>query len=94
MTIAQLIEELEEQREEFGGDTEVRLMTQPNYPFEQRLDGVTTLAAINEYRGEEKGFKPASPRGWESRPEDRPKAVVYLLEGSQLGYGTKDAWKA
>lgn len=93
MTIDQLIEELEEQREEFGGDTEVRLMTQQNYPFEQRIDGVTTLAAIHDYQGEEKGFKPAASRGWETRDTDRPTAVIYLLEGDQLGYGTKDAWE-
>jgi hypothetical protein len=41
MTIDELIARLEECRDTFGGEIEVRLMTQPNWPFEYGIAGVT-----------------------------------------------------
>ena len=35
MTIDELIARLEDYRDEIGGDAEVRLMTQQNWPFEK-----------------------------------------------------------
>lgn len=40
MRLSDLIERLEEYREQLGGDAEVRLMTQPSYPFENSIKGV------------------------------------------------------
>lgn len=40
MRLSDLIERLEEYREQLGDDAEVRLMTQPNYPFENSIKGV------------------------------------------------------
>ena len=42
MTINELIEMLEDCREEAGGDAEVRLMTQQSYPLEANLRGVVS----------------------------------------------------
>ena len=42
MTLDTLIEILTDYRDEFGGDAEVRLMTQQNWPFENRICGVTS----------------------------------------------------
>lgn len=71
MTKAELIDLLDE----FPDDTDVRLMTQQSYPFENALLGI--------WAGEDD----------EGRDRSRAKRpVVYLVEGDQLGYGTKKAW--
>ncbi len=83
MTINELIERLEEYRDEFG-DIEVRLMTQSHYPFENTIAGLASDAEINA-------------AGDEEDPEDDGDVddddVLYIVEGQQLGYGTKRAWK-
>ncbi len=53
MTIDQLIERLEEYRDLTGGDTEVRLMTQSNWPLENTITGVCSGEEINEYDEDE-----------------------------------------
>jgi hypothetical protein len=82
MTVNELIERLEEYRDELG-DVEVRLMTQSHYPFENAIAGLASGKEINE-------------AGNEENPEDDGDVdaddVVYIVEGTQLGYGTKRAW--
>lgn len=78
-TLRQLIDALEETALAYGDDAEVRLMTQAEYPFENELFGITTGAEIN------------------GRVDDDEQDVdddhaVYLVEGSQLRYGSKRAW--
>ncbi len=84
MTIDQLIERFEEYRDTLGGDTEVRLMTQQSWPFENTITGICSGQEINDACDEED-------------PEDdgdvEDDAVLYIVEGQQLGYGTKRAWK-
>ena len=48
MTIDTLIDLLAEYRDQHGPDAEVRLMTQQNWPFENRVAGVTSGAEMNE----------------------------------------------
>ena len=83
MTIDDLIERLEQYRDEMGGSTEVRLMTQQNWPFENTLAGICSGEEINGEADEDD-------------PDDDgdvdDENVVYLVEGTQLGYGTKRAW--
>ena len=81
MTIDQLIQRLEEYREVFGGDTAVRLMTQQNWPFENAITGLASGAEINEADEDD-----------DACVEDD--AVVYIVEGTQLKYGSKRAWDA
>ena len=88
MTIDELIERLDQMRDELGGDTEVRLMTQQNYPFENELAGATCLRDIRE-RDADDGDGEDDPEVFEA--EGDPAEVVYLLEGRQLGYGTQTA---
>ena len=84
MTINELIERLKEYRDLIGGDAEVRLMTQQNWPFENSIIGVCSGEEIND-----------------ASDDDDPKddgdvdvdAVLYIVEGRQLGYGTKRAWE-
>ena len=84
MTIDQLIERLEEYRDTLGGDAEVRLMTQQNWPFENTITGICSGQEIND-------------AGDEEDPEDdgdvEEDAVLYIVEGQQLGCGTKRAWE-
>jgi hypothetical protein len=80
MTIDELIERLEDYRDELGGDTEVRLMTQQNWPFENTVAGLASGQEINERDDGDD----------EDVDDDR---VVFIVEGQQLGYGSKLAWE-
>ena len=80
MTIDELIERLEEYRDELGGQCEVRLMTQQNWPFENRIAGLASGEEINDCDDGED----------EDVDDDR---VVFIVEGQQRGYGSKRAWE-
>jgi hypothetical protein len=82
MTIDQLIARLEEYRDEIGGDAQVRLMTQQNWPFENSIYGLASGAEINDYHDDQDGDD-------DDAAED---SVLFIVEGQQLGYGTKRAW--
>jgi hypothetical protein len=84
MTIDELIARLEEYRDEIGGDAEVRLMTQQNWPFENNICGLASGAEINGFDEDEEDGSDD-----DDATED---AVLYIVEGRQLGYGTKRAW--
>ncbi|WDI40502.1 hypothetical protein [Bremerella sp. P1] len=81
MTIDELIQRLEDYRDEIGGDAEVRLMTQQNWPFENTIFGLASGEEIN-----------ADP---DDEDDDDVEAdqVLYICEGQQLGYGSKRAWE-
>ena len=79
MTIDELIERLEDYRETLGGDTDVRLMTQQSWPFENEIVGLASGEEINERDDGED----------EDVDDDR---VVFIVEGQQRGYGSKRAW--
>ncbi|MFA7329797.1 MAG: hypothetical protein WC326_01870 [Candidatus Delongbacteria bacterium] len=75
---------------------EVRLMHQSAWPFEYSIQGVTTTSAMDEdeleaerARREDEGLP---TEHLPSEPEPTKEEVVYLVEGSQLGYGRKAAW--
>jgi hypothetical protein len=85
MTIDELIARLEDYRDEIGGDAQVRLMTQQNWPFENSIYGLASGAEINDYdEDDEDGGDD------DDASED---AVLFIVEGQQLGYGTKRAWE-
>ena len=86
MTLDTLIEILNDYREEFGGDAEVRLMTQQNWPFENRICGVTSGRDMNE----------ADDEDADADDDDQDVAEdhkVYIVEGGQICYGSKRAWE-
>ena len=83
MTIDELIERLEEYRDEHGGEIEIRLMTQSNWPFENSVCGIVSAGELRDAAEDEEGA---------FEPEGDSVEVVYLVEGRQLGYGTKAAW--
>ncbi|MEZ6100271.1 MAG: hypothetical protein R3E01_14985 [Pirellulaceae bacterium] len=81
MTINDLIARLEDYRDDLGGDAEVRLMTQENWPFENEIVGLVSGEEINECEDEQD----------EDVDED---AVLFIVEGRQRCYGSKRAWEA
>jgi hypothetical protein len=82
MTINELIEALEEYREEIGGDAEVRLMTQSNWPFEYGITGLASRTEINDamHQNDE-----------DAEPEND--GALFIVEGQQICYGAKEAWE-
>ena len=84
MTINELIERLEEYRDTIGGDAEVRLMTQSNWPFENDIFGLASGEEINDAADDQE------PNDDGDVDADQ---VVYICEGQQLCYGTKRAWE-
>ena len=102
-SLGELIEALEELRSEFGDDTEVRLMTQQNWPFENSICRITTGADINA-NSEDGEDEPCELSPDEDVDEDELSPdedvdedvesdnVIYIVEGQQLGYGSKTAW--
>lgn len=79
LSINGLIERLEEYRNTVGGDAEVRLMSQPNWPFEYSILGVCSDAEVIDVS--DNSDRDADP-------------VIYIVEGTQLGYGRRAAWEA
>lgn len=85
MTIDEMIERLTEYRDEMGGDAEVRLMTQPNWPFEHSIKGLASSEEILECCRDEDE---------DGESDDEPENVVFIVESRQLSYGSKMAWEA
>ena len=91
MTINELIELLEDARDEFeeGGDAEVRLMTQQNWPFENDIHGVTTSNRLTDEEEYDEGERAEYGDEIEAETKDR---ICYIVEGKQLRYGDESAW--
>lgn len=78
-TLDALIEQLTDLRDELGtGDVEVRLAQQPRWAFEYSIGEVEATEAVLVGDPDEDG-EPATEA--DARPP-----VVYIAEGSQLGY--------
>lgn len=72
--------ELREIIEDLDDEMEVRFMYQYNWPFECSISNSwMPIEERNHFR----------PKDYADQEEDK---VLYLVEGTQIGYGTKDAW--
>ena len=84
MKVSELIEMLEEQ----DPDAEVLVMSQENWPFEMALCGVTTRDEILRADSDEE-----EPEDDDAELADGlARSDVFLVEGTQLRYGSKTAW--
>lgn len=86
MTVSELMNLLED----CDPDAEVLIMNQPSYPFENSIMGVTVRSEISgeDSDDQEDDDDQAAPsRDDGTRPND-----VFILEGQQLRYGSRDAW--
>lgn len=88
MMITEMMDRLEELAEDIrsaGGDpgqVDVRLATQPSWPFESSVAGLAlSTDAIAEDEGD-----------IEHDADGGQEMVVYIAEGSQLGYTSKSIW--
>ena len=99
------ISQLKDLIQDLPDEVEVRLMTQSNYPFEYSVQGGVTLDDIIDFQVDENKkdeehsielFEPASGAdpGYFGRGVYAGSGILYLVEGTQLGYGTSDAWGA
>ena len=100
MTIGELIEQLEEMKEQVGGDTEIRYALQPSWPFEFKKLRPFEYSIRNAYalnKDERRNMAEALLREEGMNENDirkhidedeleQAEDVVYLEEGSQLGY--------
>jgi len=80
MRIAELIEQLEDLRQDLGDDVEVRLAFQPSWPFEHSIGEIVASdpADVDEDEDEDDTTRAAR--------DDDHVPVVYIGEGRQLGY--------
>ena len=83
MTINELIERLEEYRDQIGGDAEVRLMTKQDWPFKNSFTDGCSGEDIND----------AADDDLDDNGDVDADAVLYIVKGQQLGYGTQRAWE-
>lgn len=80
--------QLKEMLEQYDDDADVRIASQPNYPFEYRLAGLVSAAEVEaNQRYEEHGEAVAAASV--TAPN-----VVYLAEGGQIGYSKRAIWEA
>lgn len=80
MTVQELIDELSEMNPE----SEVRWAAQPAWPFEYSISSVENFCRETE-DNEDANDDPNDPR-WERYADPMADDIVYLVEGTQLGY--------
>ncbi len=92
MTIDELIERLQEAKEQMNGQVEVRFASQPSWPFEYSINEVHMLSkaerkdlAIEKMREDGMGEEEIN-ESLDEEELDQEEDVVYLEEGGQLGY--------
>jgi hypothetical protein len=99
MLLKDLIDRLEELAQDHP-DAEIRLMTQSQWPMEYTILGTATKGDMNDESDRQEAER-LRERGVELDDEDEvgPRKgavtgpeIIYLVEGSQLGYGSKAAW--
>ena len=71
---------------ELDQDAQVLLMTQQQWPFENGVHGVAVRAEIEASSDDEDDEMPTERREG-CKPND-----VFIVEGSQLRYGSNGAW--
>lgn len=86
MKVSELIELLEDQ----DPNAEVLIMTQENWPFENAIKGIAVrdemLRADHDEDGDEDPEEEAHLERGTARND------VFIVEGTQLRYGSKTAW--
>ena len=89
MKVRELIEILEE----LDAEASVYVMSQQSWPFELAIHGVTVREDFTEGDLEDESHDGECDR-WGANEGALPGNDVFIVEGSQLRYGSKDAWDA
>jgi hypothetical protein len=87
MKVKELIDILEDQ----DPDAEVLIMSQQSWPFENGVYGVTVRSEMHDEDEDEDGDNEDATATTEAR-DGRATNDVFIVEGSQLRYGSKTAW--
>ncbi len=69
-------------------------MTQQNWPFENAITGLASGAEINESEDDEDADDEDADDEDADDEDVDDDHVVFIVEGTQLGYGSKRAWDA
>jgi hypothetical protein len=85
MKVKELIDILEDQ----DPDAEVLIMSQQSWPFENGVYGVTVRSEMDG--DDDDDSNEDAPAATEAR-DGRATNDVFIVEGSQLRYGSKTAW--
>lgn len=85
MKVQELIDILEEQ----DPDAEVLIMSQRNWPFENGVYGVTVRSEMD---GDDEDGEKEDGADTTAARDGRATNDVFIVEGSQLRYGSKTAW--
>jgi hypothetical protein len=86
------VNELIEILENMDQDADVFVMSQESWPFECNLAGVCQRGDFTE---EDPEAEPcANGDRWGASESQLPMNDVFLVEGSQVRYGSKAAWEA
>lgn len=76
-------------------EADVYIMGQQNYPFENAVHGVAVREEFSDADGDEAEEPAAPPRDrWAASDAQLPHNDVFIVEGGQTRYGSKDAWSA
>jgi hypothetical protein len=87
MKVGELIDMLSD----YDDAAEVRLMTQPSWPFEHSISGVVSRDEIECDPDDEPADASNAGRTFDGGRNGT--GDVFILEGSQLCYGSKQAWR-
>ena len=79
------VRELKTLLDQFEDNQEVRLMTQPSWPFENAIDDVVDGSDLVEDEQDVEDIEDPTAGQYDG--------IVYITEGDQLGYGSRDAWR-
>lgn len=90
MTVGELIQLLEA----YESSHEIRLASQPNWPFEYRLAGVASDEEVQESVAQMQSDERGVPFDEALEETEEPRPVVWLVEGSQEAYASKAIWHA
>jgi len=77
MNVKELMDILQKQ----DPNAQVKLISQPNWPLEYDIKGIVTRDDLND---EDNHIR-------SRRPQNTPSDVL-IVEGEQIGYGSKAAW--
>ena len=85
------VHELIEILEELDPDASVYVMSQQSWPFEVAIHGV---AVREDFTEPDLDDEPHEGDRWTASEGALPGSDVFIVEGGQLRYGSKDAWDA
>lgn len=103
MLLQDLIDQLTELKESVGGEREVRLANQPSWPFEYTISNVLAVdpnaedvaaykKAIEDGEVLVEDMKDALDTIADLEAQSTENTVVYICEGTQLGYTSSSHW--